>query len=334
MADLRRYSRFFNLPIPNPGSVTFGQDLQDWMEQAETTMGCNTNLVLTCDTSGGIGEKYTLAALVSGSEMQKADPENGQWGRLLLQGAMIDLEEQMGRLIGLSTLSAASGIPNDVEDLATVYHSASGNTLTADPDEAVRAEDGRIYFLPLGFTFLGGREVFFVGNLPMHVCPATFTGKGIQYKPGVNDPAGSWTDVLSSSAPAMQITFGAGAVTEYIDLYFPFVVPADFDRWLDQDSDDFWAAKFRFQTTGNGALEVIGIVGTGGTEVAISGVSGTSVGSFADLVLRQKKLYDAAATLSPSGIAYLRVRASGHTNATVQVRPTVPVQYFPHVVWN
>jgi hypothetical protein len=328
-------SRHFGLPIPNLGSIRSGQDLIDWMTQAETTMGCNTNLVLTADTGAGIAQQYTLAHMATESDAQKADPSDGRWGRLLLQETMVNGEEVMGRLIGISTVGSVSGIAASVEDGATVYHDADSNTLTVDPDDAVVAgADDRIYFLPLGFAFEGGAQVFFVGNLPLQVCPSVQTGKGIEYKPGLNDPAGSWTDVLHSSAPAQQITFGAGAVTESIDLYLPFVVPADFDRWLDKDTDAFWAALISFITTGNGALAVVGIVGTDGAEVAITGVTGTSVGSYSDLVLRQKKLYDAGATMTPSGIAYLRLRASGHSSAVVRVRPTAPIQYFPLVTWS
>lgn len=324
-----RTTKHFGLPVPNFGGRDWGQKLLDWFDGAETTLGCNTNLVRAADVDHGIGERYTLAALDGAGNFVKADPSAGRWGRLLLQAPMVAGDEVLARLLGVSL---ALGLPVAVEAKGTVYHSASGNRLTDDPDHAVFLSGGRLQFLPLGFAFSGGGSVFFNGLLPVQACPTIMSGRCDEHRDGSGNPADSFA-LLYDSGPAYHLQFDAAATVKHLDLLFPFVVGGDFDRWLATDSETVWGARATFKTQGSASLVARSVIDAAGVETMLSADPGASDSAYGTLTVKQKTIADADGDFTPGRTAYLRLRASGGSSAQIWVRPNLLLQYFPWYRW-
>lgn len=326
-------SELFQLPIPAENATDWGDTMRDWLNLAEKTLGCNTNLAIVCDTTFGIATKHTLAYLVDDESAQKANPATGRWGRSLLQTTMVHGELVLARLLGVSKMT---GLPVSYDDSTpmsgrTLYHNAASHLVTPYPDEAVVSASGRLVFLPLGYSYDFGASAFINTTLPLQVCPVVLSGRGIAFKDGSSNPAGTWAIVIDSG-PVFKVSF-TGA-SQDIDLYFPVPIPGDFDSWLSTDEDAFWAAKVDYKVSGGAAVvSVQSVIDTDGVEHAIAGVSG-ALTSFDVVTLRMKKLADlTTAVWTPGKVAYIRVRATGNNAEDAYVRPHIMLQYFPFFRW-
>lgn len=325
---MSRVTSLFGLEIPKAGSINWGSQVTRFFEQMEEQLGCNSNLAMISDTAHGIGYAGQLAQLSSADGAVKADPSAGRWGRTVAQTTMVNGQQQLYRLLGITQIRGATGA--SLYD--TLYHDADSADLTNDIDAALVADSTSIKFLPMGFAFNGGEFGLFSGVEPLVVCPNIPTGQFTQYKPGVNDPSGSFATVFDSG-PALSITLDASGSQQYIDLIAMFAIPGNFLGWSAIDSANIWAARTLFKTTGDGQVSVQSVIDSAGSEHAITGVSGTSVGSYGTLALRQKKVRDAAGTWTPGGTAALRLRCQGSSSAVIRVRPTALTCYLPEVTW-
>lgn len=327
---MTRLSRFFGLPIPDVGQRDWGQRLLDWIQQAEVTLGCNSNQVMTGDDSYGLSESFTLAHISGPGTMDKANPTEGRWGRLLLQQAMVEGEESLGRLVGITQIV---GLPSSLEFGTTLYHHAGSNALTEDPAEAVLIDsEGRLVFLPLGYCFAAAGRMFFNGLTPLQVCPVRLSSKVEQYKDGSLNPSGNFATAFDAG-PALTLVFDAAVDQKHTDLMVPFLLGGEFDRWAGSDDPSVWAFRALFKTSGTATLSAYSVIDTAHVEHVIAGAGTASPGDYGWLSVMQKTIADLDGTFEPGRVCYLRLRATGASSAQIWVRPTPLVQYFPWIRW-
>lgn len=324
-----RRTALFGIEIPEQPARDWGDKVVNFFQEMEEQLGCNSNLAMAADTGSGTAAAFGLCSLASADTIKAGNPSAGRWGRVVPQVSMVNGHRTLCRLLGVTRMLGVEGsIANQ-----TVYHDADSARFTLDVDDAIVADATGIRLLPLGYAFGQDDYGFLNGLRPVLTCPNRPTGQGVQYKPGVNDPAGSFAAVFDAG-PALSLTFDVSGTQQFVDLVFQVAMPADFLAWSTVDSANVWAFKALFKTTGDAQVSVQSVIDTAGAEHAITGVSGTSIGAYGSLLLRHKKISDAAGTWTPSGTMALRLRCQGSTSAVVRVRSTCLMQYLPAVVWS